>query len=87
MMLPVAVGIGDGGQWWTIPIGVNQLLLHFLRPSVCPGLFGLRAVLVMQPLVAGRDTRLNIHRVGTRQGIPRRQHTIFHEVPRQDLQQ
>lgn len=86
MMLPVTVGIGDGGQWWSIPIGVNQPLLHFLRPKLCPGLSGLRAVLVMQPSMAGRDTGLNIHRVGTGQGIPGRQHTIFHEVLRQDLQ-
>lgn len=62
MMLPVAAGIGGGGQWRCIPIGVNQLLLHFLRPNVCPGLPGLQPVLVVQPLMAGCDTRLNRQR-------------------------
>lgn len=55
-MLPVAAGIGDGGQWCSSAMGNNQLCLHFLRPNVCPGL---QPVLAMQPLMAGGDTRLN----------------------------
>lgn len=42
------------------PDRLNQLLLHFLWPSICPGLSGLRTVLAIQPSMVGCDTRLNI---------------------------